>query len=132
MRILLAEDDQNFANILIKELEGDSNTIDWVVDGVEVVMHLMRHPCDVVLLDLRLPRLDGLSALRIIHILHPEISVVTYSGRAGRDELEDSVRAGAVRCLAKPFRLEDLKQILKETQGNTPGERRVNGSVPDI
>ena len=116
MRILLAEDDANFATLLSNELKDEQTSVEWVNNGVEAILRLMRQPFDAVLLDLRMPRLDGLSALRIIHILHPEMAVITFSGVAGDEEKGESVRLGARICLSKPFPIDQLKKMLMNLQ----------------
>jgi DNA-binding response OmpR family regulator len=112
LRILLVEDDVNFAHMLMGELRSGRTAVDWVGNGVEAVLSLMRQPFDVVLLDLRMPRLDGIPALRIIRIIRPEAAVITFSGLAGKAEMEESVQLGARACLAKPFRISELRHML--------------------
>jgi len=58
----LAEDDNNFGLILKKELEEDHYSVDLVPNGVEAVINFLKNPYDFVLLDLRMPRLNGLDA----------------------------------------------------------------------
>ena len=114
MRILLAEDDANFATLLSNELGSGETNVEWANNGVEAILRLLRQRYDVVLMDLHMPRLDGLSALRIIRALHPETAVIAYSGVAGPEELEESLRIGAKACLSKPFQIEQLKTLLKD------------------
>ena len=109
MNILLAEDDRNFGVVLKKELEEDQHTIDLVPDGVEAVLSFINKTYDLVLLDLRMPRLTGTDALRIIRKLNPHTPTITFSGNAGATEMAESVRCGAIKCLTKPFEVEQLK-----------------------
>ncbi len=112
--ILLAEDDKNFGHILKGALEEEGYVVDLVTDGVEALAHFMDKPYDFVLLDIKMPKLDGISALRLIKKLKPDVPAVTFSGNAGSTEMLDSVKAGSHRCLAKPFQLADLKDEIKK------------------
>jgi len=111
--ILLAEDDKNFGIVLKKELEEDNYTVDLVSDGVEAVLHFIDNTYDFVLLDIKLPKLDGTNTLRVIKKLNPEIPAITFSGHAGNTEMSESIEAGAIKCLTKPFEIEQLRDNIK-------------------
>ena len=115
MKILLAEDDKNFGIVLSGELQQDGNTVDLVYDGVEAVMSFIGNPdYDFIILDIKMPRLDGINALRIIRKLDPVARAITISGNAGSGEMLESVRAGAIRCLTKPFEISQLKSEMQK------------------
>ena len=109
MKILLVEDDKNFGIVLRGELEAAGYEIDLAQDGVEAVLKFIDGGHDFVLLDIKMPRLDGINALRIIKRLNPRVPAITYSGNAGSGEMAESVKAGAIRCLTKPFEINQLK-----------------------
>jgi len=115
MKILLAEDDKNLGIVLRSELEQDGNTVDMACDGVEAVMNFIGRPdYDFIILDIKMPRLDGINALRIIKKLDPGVAAITISGNAGSGEMLESVRAGAIRCLTKPFEIAQLKDEMQK------------------
>ena len=66
LNILLAEDDRNFGIVMKSELEEEAYTVDLVNDGVEAVLYFIDNFYDFVLIDFKMPKLDGISALRII------------------------------------------------------------------
>lgn len=109
MRILVVEDDKNFGRVLVSALREGGDDIDLAVDGVEGVLKFIENRHDFVVLDIKMPKLDGINALRIIKKIDPNVPAITYSGNAGSGEMAESVRAGAIRCLTKPFELEQLK-----------------------
>lgn len=113
MKILLADDDKNFGIVLKNELEEDKYTVDLVSDGVEAVLHFIDNTYDFVLLDIKLPKLDGTNVLRVIKKLNPEIPAITFSGHAGNIEMAESIKAGAIKCLTKPFEIAHLKEDFK-------------------
>src|SRR5688572_32177010 len=64
MRVLLVEDDMMIAKAVVEGLRGDGYAVDWVRDGMEAETALMQDVYDVALLDLGLPRKDGLDVLK--------------------------------------------------------------------
>ncbi|MEW6584068.1 MAG: response regulator [Nitrospirota bacterium] len=120
MNILLAEDDKNLGFILKHELEGDGYYVDLVHDGVEAVLRFLDVDYDVLLFDIRMPRLDGITALRIIKRMKSDVFAVIFSGHAGPDDREAAVRAGAAACLEKPFEIAAVRQYLKSISTFAP------------
>jgi len=117
MRILVVEDDKNFGRVLTAELKESGYNVELAVDGVDGVLKFIDGRQDFVLLDIQMPRLDGINALRIMKKLFPEVHAITYSGNAGSGEMADAIRAGAIRCLTKPFEIAQLKAELKRFEG---------------
>ena len=114
MNILLADDDKNFGLILKSELEAECHCVDLVSNGVEAVLSFLKNLYyDFVLLDLRMPRLSGTDALRIIKKIKPEVPVITFSGNAGASEMAETLECGAIKCLSKPFAIAELKENMK-------------------
>lgn len=109
MRILLVEDDRRFGQILKMELERDHHAVEHAADGVEGVLSFMENPCDIILLDIRMPRLGGIDALRIIRKLDPKVPAIVFSAVAGASEIVEAEIAGAVKFLSKPFEFAELK-----------------------
>jgi CheY-like chemotaxis protein len=116
LNILLAEDDRNFGRVLKSELEDDGYAVDLVGDGVEAVLNFIErdNAYDFLLMDIKMPKLDGINALRIIKRLNRDVPAITISGNAGSGEMAESVRAGAIRCLTKPFEISQLKDEIKK------------------
>jgi two-component system, NtrC family, response regulator AtoC len=113
MHILLIEDDKNFGLILKTELEAEAHQVDLACDGVEGVLHFIQDQYEMVLLDIRMPRLTGTDALRIIRRLDPVIPAIAFSANAGETEIQETLAAGANKCLQKPFALSQLKLEMK-------------------
>ena len=114
MNILLADDEKNFGIVLKNELEEAGYAVDLVCDGVEAVINCIGREYDFILLDIKMPRLDGINALRIIRKINPEVPAITFSGNAGTGEMAESVKAGAIRCFTKPFEIARIKEDIKK------------------
>lgn len=124
MRILVVEDDKNFGRVLTGALRDSGYDVDLATDGVEGVVKSIDERYDFILLDIRMPKLDGINALRIIKKLDPGVPAMTYSGNAGSGEMAESVKAGAIRCLTKPFEISRLSADI-----NRYGARRGIGNA---
>ncbi len=121
MKIMIAEDDRNFGYVLKGELEAAGHEVELASDGVEAVLKCIDEKHDFVLLDIKMPKLDGINSLRIIKKLRPEVPAITYSGNAGSGEMAESVKAGAIRCLTKPFEIAHLRDEIQRYQARRGG-----------
>ena len=113
MNILLAEDDANFGLVLKTELEEDSYVVDLVANGVEAILNFLTKTYGLVLLDIKMPRLNGNDTLKIIKKMDPHMAVITFSGNAGSHEIAESIKCGAAQCLTKPFEISQLRCAIK-------------------
>ena len=114
MKILLADDERNFGNVFKNELEEEGYKVDLAADGVEAVLKFIDDDYDFILFDRKMPKLDGINALRIIRRLNPDIAAITFSGNAGTGEMAESVKAGAMRCFTKPFEVSQIKEEIRK------------------
>jgi DNA-binding response OmpR family regulator len=114
LNILLAEDDKNFGIILKSELEEEGYIVDLVDDGVKAVLNFIEKHYDLVLLDVKMPKLDGISAFRIMKKINPALSAIVFSGNAGYSEIEESLKIGVIRYFSKPFDIVELKECMRK------------------
>jgi two-component system, OmpR family, response regulator QseB len=108
MRILLVEDDPMIGESVVSGLAGEGHAVDWVRDGVEAEAAVATTPYGLVLLDLGLPRRDGLEVLRGLRARKLDLPVLVMTAR---DTVRDRVAgldAGADDYLVKPFDLDEL------------------------
>jgi len=113
MRILLVEDDPLLGDGLQRALRNDHYTVDWVTSGTQVEGALQHDHFDLVLLDLGLPGMDGMEALRRLRASSQPVPVLILSAR---DQLQDRVAgldAGADDYLMKPFDMDELRARIR-------------------
>ena len=113
-RILVVDDDEGIAKFLANRLAEEGFSTETAGDGVEAVLKVADNQWDALLMDIRMPKLDGLNALRIIRRLKPDLRVVMFSGAANNNEMIMSTRLGADICMLKPINLEALVNTLKD------------------
>ena len=107
-RILLVDDEERFRTNLQKMLEAQGLTVRAAGSGAEALEELKRSPCDVIVLDIRMPDMDGLAALKEIKSINPEVEVIILSGHASMDAAMEINRLGGYDYLMKPCPLEEL------------------------
>lgn len=112
MRILLAEDESELANWLVKALEQSGFQVDWVNDGRMVRVSLKATRYDALILDLGLPGLGGHDVLSDLREADHRLPVLVLTARSSLMERVSTLREGADDFLAKPFELAELEARL--------------------
>ena len=113
MRILLAEDDPALAGFVKKGLEAEHYATDISGDGEQARAMAAEFDYDLVVLDLNLPRVDGIAVLRYVRSRKPSIPIIVLTGRC---RVEDRVRCldlGADDYLGKPFSFSELSARIR-------------------
>lgn len=110
MHILIAEDDEVLADGLCLSMRQQGYAVDYVSDGLDADMMLRgAQPFDLVVLDLGLPRLDGLSVLRNMRERNRQVPVIILTARDGVGDRVKGLDLGADDYLVKPFNLAELE-----------------------
>jgi DNA-binding response OmpR family regulator len=108
MRVLVVEDDRALGAFLRNGLQLEGHRVEWVEDGeAALVQSAEGHP-DLVVLDLSLPKRDGMEVLAEMRARHDDASVLVLTGRSEADALVQCLDMGADDCLLKPFSFFEL------------------------
>ena len=111
--ILIAEDmDSNFE--LLNAILSSTYNLIRARDGIEAVSLFNDKKPDLILMDIKMPNMDGLDAARIIRELSPNIPIIALSAYAYKQDTEEALAAGCNDFLAKPLSVAKLKQILNK------------------
>src|SRR6266536_2487191 len=108
LRILVIEDESRILSFLGRALEAEGFAVDGADNGPDGLERAVRGAYDLVILDLLLPRLDGLSVLHELHHRRPELPVVIVSARSDLSTKLRGFQFGANDYLAKPFAVDEL------------------------
>jgi len=112
-KILLVEDDQLACTMIQAWLESDNYTVDIAKTANDGLALLQIHQYDVLILDLKLPDLDGIEVLKTIRGRSLPTKVLILTGRREIDDKEEGFEAGADDYLTKPFEARELTMRLK-------------------
>ena len=144
-KILIADDDPDILQFVRVNLELEGFEVDTAADGREALSKVIEQPPDLVLLDIMMPEMDGLSALRRMRA-HPaaaNTSVILLTARALPDDRVSGLELGADDYVTKPFDVSELmarvKAVLRRSQAmrdvspltGLPGNFRITGELEE-
>lgn len=112
--VLVVDDEQEFRDLTVKRLEKRGLKVLGAESGKQALEVLEHSHTDVVLLDVKMPGMDGIETLRQIRILKPLVEVVLLTGHASVDSGIEGMKLGAFDYLMKPIELEPLIEKLAD------------------
>lgn len=113
-QILLVDDEMLLAGLIQDYLTQAGYVVEHAKDGVEALERLAENVYDALVMDIRMPRKDGLEVLEELRLTSPGLPTLIITGLASREELDQAESSGAKRILRKPFQLDDLLHAVKE------------------
>jgi two-component system copper resistance phosphate regulon response regulator CusR len=113
MRILVAEDDPALAGFVKKGLEAEHYAVDLSGDGEQARAMAGEFDYDLVILDLNLPRVDGVSILRHVRARKPSVAILILTGRSRVEDRVECLDLGADDYLVKPFSFSELSARIR-------------------
>lgn len=140
LSVLLAEDDVDLADTVICFLESNSVLCDHAENGVEAVNLSSANTYDVIVLDVRMPRLNGFSACQTIRNAGNDTPIMMLTARDTLDDKHQGFTAGADDYLVKPFELKELlmrvnalsKRRSKQGKRHSFGSLEINSELKAV
>ncbi len=108
-KVLIVDDERSIRHTLRDILEFEKYEVDEACDGMEALVKIKQNPYDVIILDIKMPKMDGMDALDRIQEIARETPVVMISGHASIDTAVEAVKKGAFDFISKP---PDLNRLL--------------------
>lgn len=118
-RILIVDDETEAGDILSLRLGRRGLAPAYVSSGEAALEYLKGHSVDAVLLDIKMPGMDGLETLRHIRAEHPGLPVIILSGHADLDAAAKGMELGAFFYLMKPVNLEEICHKIEDARRQT-------------
>ncbi len=113
-RVLVVDDEPDFLETLVKRLKRRKVDASGVSSGVEAMQLLEREHFDVVILDIRMPGMDGLETLREMKRKRPLMEVILLTGHASVESGMQGMQLGAFDYVMKPAELEDILEKVRQ------------------
>lgn len=102
-KVLVVDDEEVVRRSHLSVLASAKRSVEAVNDGEQALKAMEISPYDIVLLDLRMPGLDGMSVLKLIKSRWPESEVIVITGYPTLETAKEAIRLGAYHYLAKPY-----------------------------
>jgi DNA-binding NtrC family response regulator len=112
--VLLVDDEGEFLDTLVKRIQKRNVNAKGVRSGEEALAFLEKNPVDVVVLDVRMPGMDGIETLRALKRQHPLTEVIMLTGHASLEVAIEGMELGAFDYLMKPVEIDDLLYKLQD------------------
>jgi nitrogen regulation protein NR(I) len=113
-QILVVDDEPNLRRVLRAQLERDGYDVHTAEDGEQALSLLHEHHIDLVITDLRMPKLDGMELLRRVTALEEPMPVVMITAHGTVDTAVEALKVGAFDYITKPFDQEDVRTIVRK------------------
>jgi two-component system response regulator PilR (NtrC family) len=112
-KILVADDEQSMREFLDIMLKKEGYKVSLAPNGEEVLKLIEKDIFDLILMDIRMPRLDGISTLKKIKAISQETIVIMITAYASADTAIRAMKEGAYDYITKPFKVEEIKLVIK-------------------
>ncbi|MFC1708081.1 response regulator [Planctomycetota bacterium] len=134
LKVLLVDDEEDFVEVLSQRLETRGITTDTAQDGIDALRKIEGRSFDAIVLDLRMPGMDGIETLQRMRGLDPDLQIILLTGRATLKDGIEAMKQGAMEFLEKPVDMAKLVDILKEAQDKKLllTEKRLEDKIKDI
>jgi DNA-binding NtrC family response regulator len=113
-RVLFVDDETDFRETLIKRMQKRGVAAFGVPSGEEALSWLQQQAADIVVLDVRMPGMDGIQTLRAIKRDHPLLEVILLTGHASLEIAREGMQLGAFDYLMKPIDIDELLYKLED------------------
>jgi DNA-binding response OmpR family regulator len=117
IRVLVVDDEKDFLEALVTRLELRGMDVRGVISGDEALDALAERSFDVVVLDMKMPGMDGMDVLRAIRREHAGTAVLVLTGHASQELSDEGRSLGAFDYLIKPVKLEKILQRIAAAAG---------------
>ena len=113
-KVLLVDDEEEFVKALSERLQMRDMGSDMAFNGEQALEIVKDQVPDVMVLDLKMPGIDGMEVLRRVRKAYPEVQVIILTGHGTDKDAEEARRLGAFAYLQKPVNLEQLVQTMRK------------------
>jgi len=130
-KILIVDDEENARLGLCKLLSQEGYGVDGVSNGYEALDFLRNNKVDLVISDIQMPEMNGLSFLRELSRHHPSIHVIMITAYGEVESYLEAMNLGAFEYIHKPVRLDELKSVIDKISSVSAPETTVGG-IPEM
>jgi two-component system response regulator AtoC len=127
-QVLVADDEENLRRVLKAQLQHDGYEVHSVADGAAVLQAMGEHHIDVLITDLRMPKLDGMEVLKAVSGRYPNVPVIMITAHGTVDTAVEALKLGAFDYVTKPFDRAELRRVVsKAAKTRELSQKHVSG-----
>src|SRR5690242_4321941 len=113
-QILVVDDEANLRRVLCAQLSRDGYEVHAAEDGEQAVEFIREHHVDLVISDLRMPKMGGMDLLRWAQTEEPKLPVMILTAHGTVDTAVEALKIGAVDFISKPFDQEEVRRLVRK------------------
>ncbi|MGC9195963.1 MAG: response regulator [Syntrophobacteraceae bacterium] len=132
VRVLVADDDEVFLEILAETVEQADAAVELAPDGLAAIEHLAASDFDILISDLNMPRMDGLTLLRQVRTFYPHILCILITGFGSLESAIQALRLGAYDYIQKPFMMEQVGVTIRNAVDRVKAYKERAGLLLEI
>jgi len=112
LRVLLVDDEEELVETLVERMQIRGFRAEAVTRGIDAITRIRESEFDVVVLDVKMPGLDGMEVIAQLKNDRPELQVILLTGHGSSEDAARGIKAGAFDYLIKPVDIEELIEII--------------------
>jgi len=113
-RLLVVDDDPLVRDIIVESIQAMGYTVDWSGNGMEALERNLAQPYDLIVTDMLMPGLDGLSLIRNLNVQGSKSDVIVITGYGSVENAVECMKAGALDYLIKPFTIDQIQMAVRK------------------
>lgn len=117
-KILLVDDEKDFIEALGERMENRGMNVSTTTSAKDAIKMVEEEPYDAIILDLQMPEMDGIEALKAIKKKNPDMQVILLTGHATVEKGIEAMKLGAMDLIEKPADIEIIAEKIKKAQAN--------------
>ncbi len=120
LEILILDDEPIVGKRLLQALQNNGHHVEIFTSGLEALKRLEEKAFDIVVTDIRMDEIDGIEVMTRVKQMHPDTKIIIITGYATIETAREALAKGAFDFIAKPFRPDDLREVIDKAIQATP------------
>ncbi len=116
VKVLIVDDEKDFVEMFSMRLQTEGEKVSFAYSGQDALNILEKQPIDVVILDIKMPGMDGIDTLKEIRKKHPLVEVILLTGHGTADTAVKGMKLGAFDYLMKPADFDEIRVKVRNAQ----------------
>ncbi len=117
-KILLVDDEKDYIEALGERMKNRGMNVSTTTSAKDALKRVEEEPYDAIILDLQMPEMDGIEALKAIKKKNPDMQVILLTGHATVEKGIEAMKLGALDLIEKPADIETIAKKIKKAQAN--------------